>query len=57
LKPFLKRSTTDKVRIFGCNQDEWKAALLEEIDADQLPVDYGGSISNPEGTPKVSVKV
>ena len=43
MKPFLKASTVDKVRIFGFNQDEWKAALLEEIDADQLPVYYGGT--------------
>ena len=39
--------------IFGYNQDEWKAALLEEIDANQLPVEYGGSVTDPEGVPKV----
>ena len=53
LKPFLKKSTIDKVMIFGYNQDEWKAALLEEIDANQLPVEYGGSVTDPGGVPKV----
>lgn len=52
MKGFLDQTTVDKVRIFGTNRKEWQAALLEEIEADQLPEFYGGTLRNPkEGDP------
>jgi len=39
------------------SEKEWKSALLQEIDADQLPVCYGGAISDPIGDPKSPIKV
>jgi hypothetical protein len=35
----------------------WKAALLKEIDADQLPAFYGGTLTDPDGDPKCPSKV
>jgi hypothetical protein len=29
----------------------WKQALLKEIDADQLPVHWGGTRTDPDGDP------
>ena len=53
IKPVLHKVTVDKVRIFGCDPNEWKAALLEEIEADQLPVIYGGTLTDPkDGDPR-----
>lgn len=57
MKPFLNPATVAKVRIFGHNKEEWLAALLEEIDADQLPAFYGGTMTDPDGDPKCPSKV
>ncbi len=58
MKPFLHQATVEKVRIFGTNKDEWQTALLEEIDADQIPEFYGGTLTNlEEGDPTGIFKV
>jgi len=58
LKMFLNQVTIDKFRVFGTNKEEWQAALLEEIDADQLPEFYGGTLTNlDEGDPNNFFKV
>ena len=57
VKPLLHQMTQDKIRIFGFDKDEWKAALLEDIDADQLPAYYGGTLTDPDGNPKCPSKV
>lgn len=57
IKPFLHQATHDKIRVFGCDENEWKAALLEEIDATQLPANYGGTMTDPDGNIKCSSKV
>ena len=45
VKPFLHQITLEKISVFGFDKKEWSAALLKEIDADQLPVQYGGTMS------------
>jgi len=40
-KPFMSQLTIDKIQVYGVGK-EWERALLEEIDADQLPTHYGG---------------
>lgn len=57
IKPFLGQGTLDKLKIFGNDPKTWKAALLEEIDASQLPVHYGGSMTDPDGNPMCLSKV
>lgn len=57
MKPFLHQVTIDKVRVFGFNKDEWRAALSEEIDLDQLPAYYGGTLTDADGNPKCPSKV
>jgi hypothetical protein len=47
LQPFLHEVTINKIRVFGCDSDVWKSALLEEIDASQLPAQYGGTLDDP----------
>jgi hypothetical protein len=53
----LNKNTLDKIRIFGHDKEEWTKALLEEIDADQLPAYYGGTLTDPDGDPKCPSKV
>lgn len=37
--------------------DDWKEKILEHIDADQLPVYWGGTMTGEDGDPKCSSKV
>lgn len=57
MKPFMHQATIEKIRIFGSDRQEWEKALLEEIDADQLPQHYGGTMADPDGDPKCPSKV
>ena len=57
IKPFLGQETLDKFAIYGYDKEEWKAALLDEIAADQLPVHYGGTMTDPDGNPLCLTKV
>ena len=54
VKPFLHTVTLDKISVFGYEKSEWNAALLKEIDADQLPVHFGGTMMDSNGDPKCS---
>jgi CRAL/TRIO domain len=56
-KPFMTQSTIDKFRIFGTDKDEWIKALLEDIDRDQLPKHWGGTMIDPDGDPMCSSRV
>ena len=51
------KHTVAKFHIYGTNADEWKAALLEDIDADQLPAEYGGTLTDPDGNAACLTKV
>lgn len=57
LKPFFRKSTLSRVRLYGPEKEEWLAALLEEIDADQLPAFLGGTMTDPDGDPNCRSKV
>ena len=37
MKPFMHQATIDKMKIFGFNKDEWRAAILEEIERINYP--------------------
>jgi hypothetical protein len=43
IQGFLDPVTKAKVRIIGCDQKEWLPVLLEHIDEDQIPKQYGGT--------------
>ncbi|KAA0704219.1 SEC14-like protein 2 [Triplophysa tibetana] len=48
VKHFLREETRQKIIILGAN---WKDVLRNYIDANQLPVIYGGSRTDPDGDP------
>ena len=49
VKPFMDEVTKSKIQIYS-KRSQWEPALLELIEADQLPVRYGGTA--PDLTPE-----
>ena len=56
IKPFIHEGTANKIVIFGSDSQGWKKAILAEVDADQLPVCYGGTMTS-DGDPNCASKV
>jgi hypothetical protein len=54
--PFMHQRTRDKIQVYGHDSKQWKAALLADIDPDQLPVCYGGTMTDPDGNPNCITK-
>ena len=57
VKPFLHQITLEKISVFSFDKKEWSAALLKEIDADQLPVYYGGTMTDLQDNAMFSIQV
>jgi hypothetical protein len=53
----LHERTKNKVSIYGSDSAAWKAAILQDVDAAQLPVFYGGTMTDPDGNPQCMTKV
>ncbi|XP_023840195.1 SEC14-like protein 2 isoform X2 [Salvelinus sp. IW2-2015] len=49
VKQFLSEETRHKIIILGSN---WQEVLLKHIDPEQLPVAYGGTLTDPDGDPR-----
>jgi len=41
--PLVSPSSRKALVIMGHDKNKWKSHLLDEIDADQLPIDLGGT--------------
>ncbi|XP_041344918.1 SEC14-like protein 2 isoform X3 [Pyrgilauda ruficollis] len=54
VKHFLSEDTRKKVVVLGSN---WKEVLQKYIDPAQIPVEYGGTLVDPDGDPKCSSKI
>ncbi|XP_042193700.1 SEC14-like protein 2 [Callorhinchus milii] len=54
IKHFLSEDTRNKIQVLGGN---WKEILLQNIDAAELPVYYGGTLTDPDGNPKCTCKI
>ncbi|XP_064612901.1 SEC14-like protein 2 isoform X1 [Liolophura sinensis] len=54
VKPFLNEGTAKKVHVLGSN---YKDVLKKYIDADQLPIHWGGTACDDNGDPKCSSKI
>ncbi|NWH68036.1 S14L2 protein, partial [Geococcyx californianus] len=54
VKHFLSEDTRKKVVVLGSN---WKEVLQQHIDPEQIPVEYGGTLTDPDGDPKCPSKI
>ncbi|KOB74636.1 CRAL/TRIO domain-containing protein, partial [Operophtera brumata] len=57
VKKFMHEYTISKIKIYGSDSKKWQAQLLGIIDADQLPVHYGGTMLDENGDPRCSLIV
>ncbi|XP_072456062.1 SEC14-like protein 4 isoform X2 [Notamacropus eugenii] len=54
VKAFISEETQRKIVILGAN---WKKDLQKFINPDQLPAEYGGTLTDPDGNPKYLTKI
>nr|XP_020852306.1 SEC14-like protein 2 isoform X2 [Phascolarctos cinereus] len=54
VKPFISEETRKKILVLGAN---WKEDLQKLIHPDQLPAEYGGTLTDPDGNPKYLTKI
>ncbi|XP_077730448.1 SEC14-like protein 4 isoform X1 [Canis aureus] len=54
VKFFMSEETQRKIVILGGN---WKQELLRFISPEQLPVEFGGTMTDPDGNPKCLTKI
>ncbi|XP_023604670.1 SEC14-like protein 4 isoform X4 [Myotis lucifugus] len=54
VKSFMSEETRQKIVILGGN---WKQELPKFISPDQLPVEFGGTLTDPDGNPKCLTKI
>ncbi|XP_016054140.1 PREDICTED: SEC14-like protein 4 [Miniopterus natalensis] len=54
VKSFMSEETRRKIVILGGN---WKQELPKFISPDQLPVEFGGTMTDPDGNPKCLTKI
>lgn len=57
VKRFMDEYTLSKIQIFKKDPKKWKAALLENISEDNLPVYLGGTLTDPDGNPRYTTKI
>ncbi|XP_040859571.1 SEC14-like protein 4 isoform X1 [Ochotona curzoniae] len=54
VKSFMSEATRRKMVILG---DNWKQELHRFISPDQLPMEFGGTMTDPDGNPKCLTKI
>ncbi|KAM5238119.1 SEC14-like protein 4 [Ctenodactylus gundi] len=54
VKSFIGEETREKIVIFG---DNWKQEIIKLISPHQLPVEFGGTMTDPDGNPKCLTKI
>ncbi|XP_026329153.1 SEC14-like protein 2 [Hyposmocoma kahamanoa] len=57
IKKFMHEYTISKISIYGSDAKKWQQQVLTMIDADQLPVHYGGTVVDENGDPRCSAIV
>lgn len=48
---FLHERTKNKINIFSHEPSAWKQAILADVNPEELPASYGGTMTDPDGNP------
>ncbi|KAL3267885.1 hypothetical protein HHI36_007025 [Cryptolaemus montrouzieri] len=57
VKKFMDAYTLSKIQIIKNDPAKWKKKLLENIEPDNLPKHFGGSLTDPDGNPRLTTKI
>lgn len=57
VKKFLDEYTISKIFLFNSGSKKWLPKLLEHVDPSQLPMQFGGTMTDPDGNPKCLTKL
>lgn len=57
VKKFMDSYTISKIKIFKADPSKWKPVILQLIPRDQIPAHFGGSLTDPDGNPKLASKI
>lgn len=57
VKKFLDEYTISKIMLFNSSSKKWLPKILEHVDPSQLPKQFGGTMTDPDGNPKCLTKI
>ncbi|KAL0122380.1 hypothetical protein PUN28_007242 [Cardiocondyla obscurior] len=57
VKRFMDDYTLSKMHIYKAEPIKWQAAILKLVPKDQLPVHFGGILTDPDGNPRYTTKI
>ncbi|XP_012231463.1 SEC14-like protein 2 [Linepithema humile] len=57
VKKFMNEYTISKIQIYKADPSKWQPMILKVIPKDQLPAHFGGSLTDPDGNPRLATKV
>lgn len=57
VKKFLDEYTLSKIHIYKQESNKWLPELLAQVDKSQIPQYFGGTMTDPDGSPKCMTKV
>lgn len=53
----MNEYTLSKIQIYKADPAKWQTAIFSNIDRDQVPAFFGGTLKDPDGNPKLGTKV
>ncbi|XP_033185044.1 SEC14-like protein 2 isoform X1 [Bombus vancouverensis nearcticus] len=56
-KKFMNEYTLSKIQIYKSDPARWQTAIFSNIDRDQVPAFFGGTLKDPDGNPKLGTKI
>ncbi|KAH0561878.1 SEC14-like protein 2 [Cotesia glomerata] len=56
-KKFMNEYTISKIQIYKADPPRWKNAILKVVNKDQLPAHFGGTLTDPDGDPRLTTKI
>ncbi|XP_076233425.1 SEC14-like protein 2 [Calliopsis andreniformis] len=56
-KKFMNEYTLSKIQIYKADPVKWQTAIFNNIEKDQVPAFFGGTLKDPDGNPKLGTKI
>ncbi|XP_076654593.1 SEC14-like protein 4 [Halictus rubicundus] len=56
-KKFMNEYTLSKIQIYKADPSKWQAAIFNNVERNQVPAIFGGTLKDPDGNPKLGTKI